>query len=96
MRRYFSLQSLKQKERKEKELKAKLQGEQTALLSRLAELGAEDYVRSLSGEGKTTESPPPPAPSSPSADIRNSLNEVNNMIVDEPDKTGTPLIVLGR
>lgn len=79
---------MKQKERKEKELKAKLQGEQTALLSRLAELGAEEYVRSLSGDNKTAESPD--VPSSPPADLRNSLLEVSDMVVDEPDKTGEP------
>ncbi len=83
------MQSLKQKERKEKELKAKLQGEQTALLSRLAELGA--YVRSLSSSKSKTGGDSPGDPSSPPpVELRNSLLEVSNMVVDETDKAGEP------
>ncbi|XP_064383187.1 max dimerization protein 3-like isoform X2 [Halichondria panicea] len=80
------IESLKKKERKEKELKTKLQNDQSALLSRLAELGAGDYVQALSGEGTTED--PAVAPSSPATDLRNSLLEVSDIVVDEPNKTG--------
>ena len=82
---FFLLQSLKQKERKEKELKAKLQSEQALLITRLTELGAGDYVRALTGDVKMEEEESV-APTSPPPILRNSLLEESEMVVDETSK----------
>ena len=80
----FLFQSLKQKERKENETKTKLQDEQAALLSRLMELGAADYVSSISGGSKVVASV---GPSSPPPTINESLHEESLLhIVEEPSK----------
>ena len=82
----FLLQSLKQKERKEKELKAKLQSEQALLITKLTELGAGDYVRALTGDVKMEEEEDSVAPTSPPPVLRNSLLEESEMVVDEMSK----------
>ena len=62
----------------------KLQDEQAALLSRLVELGAAEYVSSISGGSKAVTSV---GPSSPPPTIIESMHEDSILrIVEEPSK----------